>query len=100
MSPDSLRDLINEALEPGVFGSQPAARLDPWIEGSDNGKVLRNMCEVYGYGAVLHHVAALWRQWAIDNRLEGSEHTIAACRTVRESWIRRAKKAMQEGSDG
>lgn len=96
----ALCNLINEALDPGVFGSQPAPELNPWIENSGDGKILRDMCKVHGYGAVLHHVAALWRQWAIDHRLEGAERTIAASRDVRESWIRRANKALREVVDG
>lgn len=97
---ETLRDLINEALEPGVFGQKPDALPDPWIEGSSDGRFLRDLCLRCGFGAVLHHVEAIWRQWAIESGLEGAEHTTAACRSVRESWIRRAKKAMQEASDG
>lgn len=100
MNSDSLRDIIYDALDPGFFGPLPAPRLDPLIENSGNGKVLHDMCKAYGYSAVLHHVAALWRQWAIDNRIEGAERTIAASRAVRENWIRRAKKAVQEAADG
>ena len=93
-STKSLADIINDALNPGVFGDGPPSQLDPLID-RQCGELVRGLCERFGYGAMLHHVEALWRERAIERGHPGSEHSVAGCRATREAWISRAKAAMQ-----
>lgn len=85
-----LREALEEALEPGVFGEWSRCP-DPRIDDS-----LRKLCELHGYGAVMHHVEWLWSERSRLMGLDGSEHTVAACASVRRSWIKKARQALAD----
>lgn len=90
-----LREIIADALDPGVFG-EPFGMLSPEdIDTDPIGRsrilvdVLGPICEHYGYGAVMQMASSLW-EW----RQPGAAITTAACSSVRRSWIERAKAAL------
>jgi hypothetical protein len=90
-SEQRVRDLeavIEEALSPGVFG--------PWSHCHDAmiPDCVRLACDEIGYGAVMHHVEHLWSKRAEAMGIPGSEHTCAACASVRRQWIERARTAL------
>ena len=83
---NELRAVVEEALEPGVFGEWWNCE-DPALKHTD----LHDICKRHGYGAVMHYVEWLWKT---HGQYPGSEHTVAACAKVRRDWIERAKKAL------
>lgn len=84
-----LESIIRDALDPGVFGrGYDRGGEDPWLRDSN----LLALCQRVGFGAVLHHVAALWR---LHGPHPGSEHTTAACGAVRKKWIEDAETALR-----
>lgn len=87
----NLKSVIEEALEPGVFGEWTPC-LDPALTNSG----LDELCKNRGYGAVIHHVEALWKLRAEKTGFPGSEHSVAACASVRREWIAKAKTALKE----
>ncbi len=89
-SKGELVELLQEAIEPGVFGHRGTV-FDPLV-GATN---IEEICERCGYGAVMQHVQHLWSEKAKRNKLEGSEHTVAACAAVRKDWCERARKAVR-----
>lgn len=85
---EDAKSIIAEAIDPGVFGPQFSFQ-DPLFDNS-----LKTLCEKKGYGAVLHHVAWLWRQ-----AYPSSAHTVAASVIVRRRFIERAEAFLAtEGS--
>ena len=82
---ERLRGLLAEWIEPGVCG-EASSVLDPEFEGSD----IESLCKAAGYGAMLHHVAALWR-----DRYGDSAHSIGPCVAVREDMIRKTREALK-----
>lgn len=71
--------LIDEALEPGVFGEPHT--LDVPIHPE-----LLALCQRIGYGAVMQQAAAAW-----ERKTPGCGHSVAACTSIRDDWIQRAK---------
>lgn len=81
--------LLEEAIEPGMFG--------PWVATEDPALAnagLYELCEERGYGAVIHHIEYLWKMKAEKIGLPGSEHSVAACASVRRAWIKEARAAL------
>lgn len=81
-----MRDVIEEAMEPGVFGEWRTQE-DPALKDSP----LLSLCQQFGFGAVIHHVEWLWKTHGSH---PGSEHSVAACASVRRSWLKRAEAAL------
>lgn len=86
---DGLREVVKVALDPGVFG--------PWGSVEDPRLVNTNLlqlCKDNGFGAVMHYVEYLWSK---HGSIPGSEHTCAACASVRREWIEAARAALAKG---
>lgn len=84
-----LRAIIEDALQPGVFGELPT------IEQTQlNGTMLLPFCKQMGFGAVMAQVQWLWKT---NTQHPGSEYTVAACAAVREKWIKDAREALKRG---
>ena len=81
-----LAAVVDDALSPGVFG--------PWHTTDDpalHKDGLLDLCRTRGFGAVMHYVEYLWSK---ETQWPGSEHTCAACASVRRDWIKSAQEAM------
>jgi hypothetical protein len=89
---EDLSAIVAEALEPGVFGPFQTIE-DPAVS-----PLVKAECDRVGYGAVIHHVQWLWEQKSKTNGHPGSEHTVAACASVRLGWIKKAKKVLKKAS--
>lgn len=91
---EALRVVCDEMLEPGVFAEQDEIP-DPALRDSS----LQDLCERMGYGAVFHHVAALWAQKHPD-----SAHTTGPCVAVKRRVLADLRKALsrldQQGEGG
>lgn len=84
-----MREVIAEALEPGMFGDQHVDRpagIDP------RETEIAVLCERFGYGCVMDCASRLWG--AKDNIPKGGNHTVAACASVRKAWCDDARKVL------
>ena len=81
-----LREVIEDATSDGVFGDWHA-----FIDGYSRPEIVAvdGLCDLYGYGAVMHLAASLW-----ERRAPGEAHTTAACSSVRARWLERARAAL------
>lgn len=79
--------IIDDALHPGSYGPW-AIHEDPNIPAG-----VELLCEQVGYGALLHHVAALW-----NKKTPGAAHSVAGCVDVRRRWIERAQAFRNGGA--
>lgn len=85
---ERMDEILAEALEPGVFGDWYNSE-DPALKNTN----LHDLCKQYGYGAVMHYVEYLWKTHGPH---PGSEHTVAACASVRRDWIKRASAILAD----
>lgn len=85
-----LRELLAEALEPGVFGYQDRSGIRD--EGLD--PIVTTLCERHGYGAVMDSASRMWAEKCAKD-FPGSNHTVAACASVRQDWCKRAAAALK-----
>ena len=92
--PAGVRALLAEAIRPGVFGEPFDTPHDPRFDGTP----LLELCERYGYGAVMSQAAHLWRMKA--KVPIGGEFTLGACAAVRRDWNARARAALADGGKG
>lgn len=86
-----LRAVIKEAMRPGVFGDFGTVS-DPSLERTN----IERMCERHGYGAMMAHIQHLWSKRSESLGYPGSEHTVAACASVRRRWLEDAAAVLKE----
>lgn len=88
----TLRALLEEAMEPTMFGDGRGSDApDPDVDA-----VVAAIGD-YGYGAIMCSASRLWRKYLKEVwGIEGAEFVVGTARSLRDQWLEKARKALAE----
>ena len=86
---EKLREALEEALEPGVFGWQDRSGIS-----APEDAEIRRLGERIGFGALMDGASRMWAIKLKEIGLEGGEFTCGPCASVKRKWIAKAEAAL------